>query len=187
MRIRSPRMAPPEKGLVGSTAIMPTVCPCWRAWAVSASVMVLLPAPGGPVMPTQYPLPRAGAIRRIISGTSALCRSTCDMSCAKARWSPASILSTRSTAVASSMAGRRDVTLRMCAQESKTGRDQDRRGACSRIYVTISAIEEPGPKTACTPCAWSAGISLSGMVPPPTTSTSSAPWALSNSTTRGKR
>src|SRR5262249_1874790 len=106
-------------GLVGSTAIMPTVCPCWRACAVRASVMVLLPAPGGPVMPTQYPLPRAGAMRRIISGTSALYRSTCDMSCANARWSPASILSTRSTTVASSMAGRRAITLlRMCTQES---------------------------------------------------------------------
>jgi hypothetical protein len=83
--------------------------------------------------------------------------------------------------------GRRDVTLYMYAQERKIGRDQDRRGAYSRIYVTISAMEEPGPKTACTPFAWSSGISLSGMVPPPTTSTSSAPWALSNSTTRGKR
>src|SRR5215475_2016529 len=81
--------------------------------------MVLLPAPGGPVMPTQYPLLRLGAIRRIISGTSALCRSTCDMSCAKARWSPASILSTRSTVVASSIGGHRDITLCMYARKEK--------------------------------------------------------------------
>src|SRR5712691_894481 len=67
--------------------------------------MVLLPAPGGPVMPTQYPLPRAGARRRMISGTSALCRSTWDISCANARWLPASILSTKSTAASSSHVG----------------------------------------------------------------------------------
>ena len=52
MRMRSPRMAPPEKGLVGSTAMMPTVFPRLRYSLAILSVMVLLPAPGGPVMPS---------------------------------------------------------------------------------------------------------------------------------------
>jgi hypothetical protein len=45
MRMRSPKMAPPEKGLVGSAAIMPTVRPFWRRMAVSRSTSVLLPPP----------------------------------------------------------------------------------------------------------------------------------------------
>ena len=49
--IRSPRIAPPENGLVGSTAIMPTVLPRLRNSLASLSVKVLLPAPGGPVIP----------------------------------------------------------------------------------------------------------------------------------------
>ena len=52
MRMRSPRMAPPENGLVGSMAMMPTVLPCLRYSFASLSVSVLLPAPGGPVMPS---------------------------------------------------------------------------------------------------------------------------------------
>src|SRR2546428_254715 len=51
IRIRSPSSAPPVNGLVGSTATTPTE----RRWArnrwIRASVSVLLPAPGGPVMP----------------------------------------------------------------------------------------------------------------------------------------
>ena len=51
MRTRSPRIAPPVKGLVGSTASTPTVAPDARSVAVSRSTSVLLPAPGGPVTP----------------------------------------------------------------------------------------------------------------------------------------
>ena len=46
MRIRSPRIAPPLKGEVGSTATMPTVRPCARRRAVRRSTRVDLPAPG---------------------------------------------------------------------------------------------------------------------------------------------
>ena len=51
MRMRSPRMAPPEKGLVGSTATTPTVSPLARKRSTKASVMVDLPTPGEPVSP----------------------------------------------------------------------------------------------------------------------------------------
>jgi hypothetical protein len=57
MRTRSPSSAPPEKGLVGSTATMPTVRPARRQCSASASTSVLLPAPGGPVMPMRRARP----------------------------------------------------------------------------------------------------------------------------------
>ena len=60
MRIRSPRIAPPEKGLVGSTATMATVRPRLRSWLASLSTSVDLPAPGGPVMPTTWARPVSG-------------------------------------------------------------------------------------------------------------------------------
>ena len=52
MRMRSPRMAPPETGLDGSTAMMPTVLPQRAQVAMTALTSVDLPAPGGPVKPT---------------------------------------------------------------------------------------------------------------------------------------
>jgi hypothetical protein len=52
MRMRSPSRAPPENGLVGSTARMPTVSPRSRQRRAKRSTRVLLPAPGGPVKPT---------------------------------------------------------------------------------------------------------------------------------------
>ena len=57
MRMRSPRMAPPVKGLVGSTAMTPTVRPARRWAAMSRSVRVDFPAPGAPVRPTTQALP----------------------------------------------------------------------------------------------------------------------------------
>ena len=53
----SPRSAPPVARLEGSTAMIATVFPRLRISAVSASTSVLLPAPGGPVMPTVRPSP----------------------------------------------------------------------------------------------------------------------------------
>ena len=49
--IRSPKIAPPEYGLVGSIATIPTVLPRLRYSLANLSVRVLLPAPGGPVIP----------------------------------------------------------------------------------------------------------------------------------------
>ena len=61
MRMRSPRMAPPVMRLVGSTAMIATVLPWRRRASASASTSVLLPAPGGPVMPTMRAWPAQGA------------------------------------------------------------------------------------------------------------------------------
>src|SRR5437899_7217345 len=57
MRIRSPSTGPPVKGLLGSTAITPTVCCRSRITLTSASASVLLPVPGAPVNPTRYAFP----------------------------------------------------------------------------------------------------------------------------------
>src|SRR5256885_5781914 len=57
MRIRSPRTAPPVKGLLGSTAMTPTVWCRSRIPLPSASASVLLPVPGAPVNPTRYAFP----------------------------------------------------------------------------------------------------------------------------------
>src|ERR1039458_3757037 len=51
MRMRSPSSAPPVYGLEGSTARTPTALPCPRKLRTRQSTKVLLPAPGGPVMP----------------------------------------------------------------------------------------------------------------------------------------
>src|ERR1700721_894976 len=56
-RMRSPRMAPPVKGLVGSTAMTPTVLLASRNARARRSTRVLLPAPGEPVMPMRRALP----------------------------------------------------------------------------------------------------------------------------------
>ena len=51
MRTRSPRIEPPEYGLDGSMATMPTRCPRARNSAVSRATSVDLPLPGTPVRP----------------------------------------------------------------------------------------------------------------------------------------
>src|SRR5258705_9804792 len=57
MRMRSPRSAPPVKGLEGSTARIATVFFFSRSCFASALTSVLFPAPGGPVTPTRQALP----------------------------------------------------------------------------------------------------------------------------------
>jgi len=59
MRTRSPRIAPPVKGLDGSTAMMATFFSGSRRRnsRVSAFTNVLLPEPGGPVMPILCAVP----------------------------------------------------------------------------------------------------------------------------------
>ncbi len=61
MRIRSPRIAPPENGDDGSmastaTRSLPSI-PRVRACSMSRSVRVDLPAPGAPVIPIVYACP----------------------------------------------------------------------------------------------------------------------------------
>jgi len=50
-------IAPPEYGLEGSMAMMPTLCPALRRWAASTATMVDFPLPGTPVIPTTCALP----------------------------------------------------------------------------------------------------------------------------------
>jgi len=57
MRTRSPSNAPPVNGDVGSTAITPTVRPASRKRFTRSAVIVLLPAPGGPVRPMRLARP----------------------------------------------------------------------------------------------------------------------------------
>ena len=60
MRMRSPRIAPWENGLVGSMATMPRVLPCLRYSRARAPVRVLFPEPLGPVMPMMCARPVCG-------------------------------------------------------------------------------------------------------------------------------
>jgi hypothetical protein len=57
MRVLSPRMLPPVTGLDGSTASTATREPCSIRCRPRLSMKVLLPTPGGPVMPTRTPAP----------------------------------------------------------------------------------------------------------------------------------
>src|SRR6266496_4887120 len=57
MRMRSPRIAPPVSGLVGSTATTPTLASRRRHSRTRCVTRVLLPAPGAPVMPTIWARP----------------------------------------------------------------------------------------------------------------------------------
>ena len=70
MRIRSPRMAPPEYGLVGSTAITPTCSRFFLWYAAKRSTRVLFPVPGAPVTPVRYACPVCGNSSRSNSSAS---------------------------------------------------------------------------------------------------------------------
>src|SRR5712692_11961897 len=56
MRMRSPRIAPPVKGELGSVAITATERPSFLRSVIRASTSVDLPVPGAPVKPTTYAL-----------------------------------------------------------------------------------------------------------------------------------
>src|SRR3974377_1804625 len=88
MRMRSPRIAPPLKGLVGSTAMMPIVLPCLRYSRAIWSTNVLLPAPGEPVGRSNPAFPLYGKSAFSSSVDSAVRSSTTEMARAKARRSP---------------------------------------------------------------------------------------------------
>src|SRR5436309_1484823 len=88
MRMRSPRMAPPVNGLLGSTAMIPTVLFFLRNSAARRSTSVLLPEPGLPVTPIICDLPVRGNNCRRISRLSADRFSTRVMTRERARVSP---------------------------------------------------------------------------------------------------
>ena len=97
IRSRSPRTAPPLNGLVGSTAMTPTVNgrDAFLSLATSRSTSVLLPAPGGPVTPTRYARPVLPKIARTRSAAARLSSSTSEIARAIARGSPAITRSAR--------------------------------------------------------------------------------------------
>jgi len=90
MRMRSPRRAPPENGLVGSTAMIPTRAPARRYSPASFSTRVLFPAPGDPVTPMTSAFPEAGNSLFKSSVPSVSPASTAEIARAMARRSRAS-------------------------------------------------------------------------------------------------
>jgi len=58
--MRSPRTAPPLNGLVGSMHKTATVFPLDLSFVIRLSIRLLLPAPGGPVIPIRWALPVLG-------------------------------------------------------------------------------------------------------------------------------
>jgi len=88
MRMRSPRMAPPVKGLVGSTASTPTVLPFLRKQSMRPSVSVLFPAPGEPVMPMTWAFPVRGKRCLMVVFASGMRSSRLRMRREAARMSP---------------------------------------------------------------------------------------------------
>ena len=88
IRMRSPSTAPPLNGLVGSTASTPTLSPSSREVRTKPSTRVLLPAPGGPVMPTVYARPAWAWVARTMAARVSLSRSSRVNSRASARRLP---------------------------------------------------------------------------------------------------
>src|SRR5207253_2273593 len=127
IRMRSPSSAPPVNGLVGSTATTPTESPCPRYCWMSRSVSVLLPAPGGPVMPIRRAAPRASRGCAWLSTRSK-----------PSRW-----FSTRVIARASAAGSCRSSASRM---RSTLMQSNQTRGAPSRPL--LRAIERHGPHRA---------------------------------------
>ena len=89
-------MAPPLKGLDGSTAITPIDRPAARQSSMTRSHRVLLPLPGDPVMPTTVALPARPRTSRSSVVTAGSRSSAMRMARARARTSPASRRSVKS-------------------------------------------------------------------------------------------
>src|ERR1700680_9693 len=104
MRMRSPRMAPPVKGELGSVAITPTDLPCFLSKATTASTSVDLPVPGAPVKPATWPARARSPRDSSSSRTAGSRRSTRLMARARARMSPARNRLARSLSIRESLA-----------------------------------------------------------------------------------
>src|SRR6185295_1732042 len=88
IRMRSPRRAPPVKGLVGSTATIATFSPRATKAAVSSSTVVDFPTPGGPVSPTLSAPPTRDDRASRTSRASGAAFSTSEIPLLMARKSP---------------------------------------------------------------------------------------------------
>src|SRR5271156_3499583 len=61
------------------------------------------------------------------------------------------------------------------------------RGATfSRTHLMMSSVDAPGVKTSLTPACLSLAASSAGIIPPPNTATSPAPFSFNNRITSGK-
>src|SRR3954453_1907831 len=98
MRTRSPRIAPPVNGEVGSMASTATSSPFARNARTSPPVSVDFPAPGAPVSPTVYASPPRGNVSLPTDRADAPPRSTNDSSCASAAREPLRASSSSSAA-----------------------------------------------------------------------------------------
>ena len=109
MRVLSPRMAPPVRVELGSTASTATLCPCAVRLLPSVSMSVDLPTPGTPVMPTRTPPPVRSATlsrrRRDAARSSGRFDSISVMARARAARSPRSKASRSDAARARVIAG----------------------------------------------------------------------------------
>ena len=73
IRVLSPRMLPFERSLLGSIASTASLRPCLIKCMPNASIEVLLPAPGTPVMPIRTDFPACGRHFSIISCATCWC------------------------------------------------------------------------------------------------------------------
>src|SRR5680860_1243745 len=103
MRILSPNIAPPVKGLDGSTATTATLWPSLRTLSISTEVRVDLPEPGAPVSPRTYAFPDFGNKSASTCSAPGRLFSTRLMRRARERRSPSSAVATRGWGMARSL------------------------------------------------------------------------------------
>src|SRR4051794_18622408 len=121
IRTRSPSSAPPENGDDGSTASTPTRRPAARSSVTRALVVVDLPTPGGPVMPTTCACPACGVSAAITCRSSGEPSSTIETSRPTARASPARARATRSSTL-SALGDTHDQRVALAATTTQRGR-----------------------------------------------------------------
>ena len=91
IRVLSPRIDPPERREVGSTASTATLLPSPVSSVPKASMKVDLPTPGTPVMPMRCALPVSGMISDNSARASVLWSPRRDSTRVMARPSPARV------------------------------------------------------------------------------------------------
>src|SRR5262245_45830926 len=99
--MRSPRSAPRENGLEGSTETTPTVRPSSRICPTSAPIKLDFPTPGGPVTPTTAALPVSEYTSRTSGKASGSRSSTSEIARASTRRLPARTPATNCSSVGS--------------------------------------------------------------------------------------
>ena len=128
MRVLSPRMLPPVRSLLGSTASTATLCPYSAMTKFpSASMRVLLPAPGTPVMPTRM--------------ESRPARRQCSTICSASSRSAGRELSTRVMAWASTARSPEQNAVYILREESALRRRSARAASCGGSGTTQAGAD----------------------------------------------